>query len=262
MDNKFALVTGATSGLGKEFSVRLAERGYSLIIIGRRKELLSKLKEYIEDKYNVLVIERIMDLTDDEKVNSLVNEIDEKYDIEFLVNNAGHGAEDSFIEDKLENQEEMIGVHILSSVRLCHKIGNEMKKKNKGYIINVSSLASFNVFPTSAMYCATKSFLTSFTQSLAMELDKYNIRVQCLCPGFVRTDFHSKLGMNESKLRNKLIVRWMIPKDVVKISLKSLNKRLNVLVIPGFWNKVIYQCLKIIPKRLYYKLSSKGWDLL
>lgn len=130
-----------------------------------------------------------------------------------------------------------------------------------GYIINVSSLASFNTFPTSAMYCATKSFLTSFSQSLAMELNKYNIRVQALCPGFARTDFHSKLEINESKLMNKGIVRWMSAENVVNYSLREIDKELKVIFIPGFWNKVIYQCLKIIPKGIYYKVASRGWDL-
>lgn len=261
-EEKYAIITGATSGLGREFSYNLASKGYSLIIVGRREELLNNTAKEIKDKYKVNVIVKILDLSKESELREFIKETHEVEDVEFLINNAGHGAEESFMKDRIENIEEMIGVHILATARLCHAIAERMKKRKKGYIINLSSLASFNVFPTSAMYCATKSFLTSFSQSLAMELQPFNINVQALCPGFVRTDFHSRLKMDESKLKNKFIVRWMIPKEVVEISLKSIERRMKVIVIPGFWNKVIYQCLKFIPKRLYYKLASKSLDLI
>lgn len=257
-----AIVTGATSGFGKEFSFELAKRGYDLILVGRRENLLKIVASDIEDKYKIKVKIKILDLTNKEKFDLLIKELEEMDNIEYLINNAGHGAECSFSEDSCEHGEEMIDLHIMATVKLCHKICNQMKKRKRGYIINVSSLASFNVFPTSAMYCATKGFITSFSQSLAMELNKYNIRVQALCPGFARTDFHSKLDMDENKLKNKGIVRWMTAKEVVDVSLKSIEKELKVIVIPGFWNKVIYQFIKVIPKRLYYKIACRSWDLL
>lgn len=260
--SKVAIITGATSGFGKIFAKKLAGMGYDLIIIGRREKLINKVAEDIRYEYKVKVTVKIVDLNNDKELDGFIKKIENRNDIEFLVNNAGYGSEESFTQDKYENQEEMINVHVLATVKLCHKISNMMKKNNKGYIINVSSLASFNAFPTSAMYCATKSFLTNFSQSLAMELNKYNIRVQALCPGFARTDFHSKLEMDESKLINKGIVKWMSAENVVNCSLKEINKELKVIVIPGFWNKFIYQCLKIIPKGIYYRIASKSWDLL
>lgn len=257
-----AVITGATSGFGKEFSRALAARGYNLIIIGRREEELNNVAKEIINEFKVDVHTKILDLSNEKELDNLAEELSKRKDIEFLVNNAGHGAEDSFTEDKYENQEEMIKVHVIATVKLCYNVSKQMKDKQRGFIINTSSLASFNVFPTSAMYCATKSFLTSFSQSLAMELAKYNIKVQALCPGFAKTDFHKRLNMDESKLKNRGIIRWMSAKEVVNYSLKNIDKKYKVIVIPGFWNKIIYNILKLIPKKLYYKMASKSWDLL
>lgn len=259
---KDALITGATSGIGKEYAYELGKRGYNLILIGRREDKLKKVAKDIEEEFNVECRVVILDLTKEEEFDNFTRSIENNYNIEFLVNNAGYGAEDSFTKDEYSKQYDMAKVHMIVTMKLCHVVGNIMKKNKKGYIINVSSMAGFNVFPTSAMYCSTKAFLISFTQCLAMELLEYNIKVQCLCPGFTRTDFHSKLNMEESKLKNKGLVRWMSTKEVVRISLKNLKKNLKVLVIPGGCNKILYFVSKFTPKFLYYKVAIKGWDLM
>ncbi|MEG0295790.1 MAG: SDR family oxidoreductase [Clostridium sp.] len=262
MNNKVAIITGATSGIGKEYSRLLASKGYNLILVGRRIEIITKVARDIEDEFNVYVETKILDLTNKQSFNNFANEIESRNDIEMLINNAGYGAEASFTEDTFENQDDMVNVHIKATIKLCHIVSKQMKKNKSGKIINVCSLAAFNVFPTSAMYCATKMFLVSFSQSLAMELNKYNIRVQALCPGFTRTDFHAKLDMDESKLKSKGIVRWMYPQEVVEYSLSKIDKELKVIIIPGFLNRVTYHLVKFIPKNVYYKVASRSWDLL
>lgn len=259
---KTAIITGATSGIGKEFSLRLGEKGYNLILIGRREKLLKEVANNIEQNFKVKVEINILDISNEQELEGFINKISSYNNIEFLINNAGHGAEDSFTKDSIENQIEMINVHIMASVKLAYVVANKMKKNKKGYIINLSSLASFNAFPTSGMYCGTKSFLTRFSESLALELLNYNIKVQALCPGFTKTDFHSKLKMDENKLQNKGLVKWMIPKEVVDISLKNIDKKLKVIVIPGFYNKIMYIVSKMTPKFIYYKVALKGWKLL
>ncbi|MEG0129023.1 SDR family NAD(P)-dependent oxidoreductase [Clostridium sp.] len=262
MNRKIAVITGATSGIGKEFAIRLAEKGYDLLLTGRREKLLNEVKSYIEREYKVNVILFIVDFNNNEEFNKLLNYIEGINNIEFLVNNSGHGAKDTFTKDNVKNQLDMVGVHILAVIKLCHLIGNKMKKNKKGYIINVSSIASFNSFPTSGMYCATKGFLTSFSQSLALELEDFNINVQALCPGFTRTDFHSKLNMDGNKLKNKGIVKWMTPSEVVGYSLEKINKPLKVIVIPGIGNKVMVLASRICPRGIYYKIAKRGWKLL
>ncbi|MGG5460421.1 SDR family NAD(P)-dependent oxidoreductase [Clostridium sp. B9] len=259
---KTAVITGATSGIGKEFAFRLASKGYNLIIVGRREDKLKEVAREIEENLKVNVAVNILDLTNDIEFNKFVSELELREDIEFLVNNAGYGADDAFTRDQYSKQLGMAKVHMLVTMRLCHSLSKQMKRNKKGYIINVSSMAGFNVFPSSAMYCSTKAFLISFSQCLAMELIGDNIKVQCLCPGFTRTDFHSKLEMEESKLQNKGLVRWMSTSEVVNISLKNIDKRLKVIVIPGFCNKILYFVSKLTPKWLYYKVAIKGWELM
>lgn len=259
---KIAVITGATSGIGKEYAFQLAKKGYDLILVGRRVEKIKTVAEEIENNFKVKTHVEILDLTDDNKLDDFIKRLEKKDNIEFLVNNAGYGADDSFTRDEYSKQYDMAKVHMLVTMKLCHSLSKKMKENNKGYIINVSSIAGFNVFPSSAMYCSTKAFLISFTQCLAMELLENNIKVQCLCPGFTRTDFHSKLNMEESKLQNKGFVRWMSTREVVEISLKNINKKLKVIVIPGFCNKFLYFVSKFTPRWLYYKVAIKGWELM
>lgn len=259
---KIAVITGATSGIGKEFSRSLAKKGYSLILLGRREQILKEVANDIEKEFKVKVDINILDITNKNDLDIFIDKVSKYSNIEFLINNAGHGAENSFTKDNIENQIEMIDVHVVATVKLTYAIANIMKKNKKGYIINLSSLASFNAFPTSGMYCGTKSFLTRFSECLALELLESNIKVQALCPGFTRTDFHEKLEMDENKLKNKGLIRWMMPEEVVDISLKNIEKNLKVIVIPGLCNKVIHIISKMIPRIIYYKVALKGWKLL
>ncbi|MGL5245661.1 MAG: SDR family NAD(P)-dependent oxidoreductase [Sarcina sp.] len=262
MKKGLVVITGATSGIGKEFAIQLAQKGYDLLITGRRVKELEKSVKEIKMKTNVNVESYIVDLAINNELEKFIKYIEEKQNIEFLVNNAGHGAERAFTEDSYNNQLEMINVHIIATVHLCHSIIKIMKRNKKGHIINVSSMASFNSFPSSAMYCSTKAFLTNFSQSLAMEVKRDNINVQVLCPGFTRTYFHSRLNMDEKKLKNKGLIRWMTTDKVVKESLDNIEKDLKVIVIPGISNKIVYQLSRFIPKSIYYKFAIKGWQLI
>ncbi|MGL5417110.1 MAG: SDR family NAD(P)-dependent oxidoreductase [Clostridium sp.] len=257
-----AIITGATSGIGREFSYRLGEEGYDLVLLGRREEILRKVKMDIEKLYKINVQIRIINLENEKELDSFIQEFKDDNSIEFLINNVGYGGGESFMKDKIEFSLEMVNVHINVSLKLSKVFGEIMKRNNKGYIINIASMAGFNAFRDSAMYCSTKSFLITFSECLGLELKKYNIRVQCLCPGFVRTDFHSRLQMDENLLKNRGIIRWMNVKDIVSISLKELYKRKNIICIPGRLNKFLYCIIKIMPKRLYYKATDKGWEYM
>lgn len=262
MSRELAIVTGGTSGIGKEYSNRLAKLGYDLLIVGRREEILERNANEIRENFNVEVEVVSLDLRNDLDVDKFVEIVEEKNNIGFLVNNAGYGAENSFIKDSYENQEDMLKVHNRIVIKLCHTVGNKMKIRKKGVIVNVSSLAAFNEFAESAMYCSTKRFLVTFSECLGMELMRDNVKVQCLCPGFTRTDFHNKLKMDEKDLQNKGVVRWGSTYDVVDYSLKMLKKKYSIIVIPGILNRFLYRVVKLIPKCIYYRVVTKGWGLM
>ncbi len=246
---KTALITGATSGIGREYAIQLAKEGYNLIITGRRQALLEEVAYYISQRYGVKVNLCIVDFINNLQRQNFIQYISEQ-EIDILVNNAGYGAEAKFSEDDYTNQEDMIKVHILTSTELMHVVLPHMKINSNGEIINVSSLAGFLKLPGSEMYCATKSYLTSFSLSLALEVEKYNIRVQALCPGFVHTDFHKKLGYDLAKCRDIGPVRWMDTDTVVKTSRQYIKKN-TPLCIPGMSNQLFYHLLHVIPFSAY-----------
>lgn len=253
---KTALITGATSGIGKAYATALAARGYDLIITGRREAVIKEVAVKLQKRYGVSVTVCLVDLACDHQREKFMDFVATQ-SIDFLVNNAGYGADKSFTEDRYSKQEAMVKVHILASIELAHSVAQSMKVRQCGTIVNISSLAGFLMLPTSAMYCATKAFLTSFSQSLALELKPYNIKVQGLCPGFVHTDFHNKLDIAENKCQNKGPIKWMDADTLVKSSLRALEAPWHVICVPGIYNQMGYQLLKVIPKTAYYTVVDK-----
>ena len=252
---KNALITGATSGIGASFARKLAGEGYNLYITGRRVEIIEKLASDLRENYHIKVIVILADFTTPEEVDNLLKKIKTVY-FDFLINNVGFGHEKKFFDDTYDKQYEMIEAHINSFCKITHLVSRNMRKNKSGNIINVSSLASFTPTSFNHLYSSTKSFVTTFTESLHLELSPLGIRVQVLCPGFTRSDFHKSLNIKKETFKNKGLVRWMDSDKVTELSLKSLNKK-GGIYIPGFFNKILYIIVKIIPRKLYYSLTRK-----
>lgn len=242
---KFAIITGATSGIGKTFAFHLAQRGLNLIITGRKHQLLNEIANQLKSKYGIKVIEIVADLAVKEDVLYLLRTIDRVKNIDILINNAGYGVTKKFHQDDISNHLKILQVHVTTPMMLIHKVLESMKREGHGKIINVCSLAALTPTSENTMYSSTKSFLYSFTLSLQMELKKYGISVQCLCPGFTRTDFHNKLGI-DSLEKHTFWAGWMDAEEVVKYSLNSLENG-KVLCVPGRFNRIIMVVLSIIP---------------
>ena len=250
-----ALITGATSGIGASFARKLGKEGYDLYITGRRKEVIERLAHDIRKKYNIKVIVVLADFTKPKEVDNLLKKI-ETVPFDFLINNVGFGHTKKFFDDTYEKQHEMIEAHINSFCKIIYLVSRNMIKNKSGNIINVSSLAGFAPTSFNHLYSSTKSFITAFTESLHLELSSLGIRVQALCPGFTRSDFHKSLNLKEETFKNRWLVRWMDPDKVTELSLKSLNKK-GGLYIPGLSNKILYMVVKILPRKLYYSLARK-----
>ncbi len=251
---KTALITGATSGIGKEFAYNLACRGYDLIITGRRKHEISYVASDLRKIYHVKVDVIIADLSSANDLQRLLKFIEKKEKIEILVNNAGYGLSERFIEDQINNQLKMLKVHVTAPLLLIHKVLPQMIRQRKGSIINVTSLAAYAPNSNNAMYTSTKCFLTNFTESLYMDLNRFGIRVQCLCPGFARTDFHRKITVKNG-LAGHPFSNWMDPSEVVRYSLHCLETG-KILCIPGMANRMMAGIISILPRRLYYYLMG------
>ena len=218
-----ALVTGASSGIGLEMAKYLDSLGYEVILVAREKEKLESVAKTLTNKPKIIV----MDLSQVEDIKSLYVLV-KNDDVEILVNNAGFGLCGNFTETDLSKELNMIDLNIKAVHILTKLFLKDMKRKNKGYILNVASSAAFQSGPLMATYYSTKSYVYRLTESIWYELkkEKSNVHISCLCPGPVDTNFNNVAGVKFSvkPLKADYIAKYAID--------KLLNKKL--LIIPGF----------------------------
>ena len=248
-----AVITGATSGIGRSFAYKLAEKGYDLILTGRRKKELETVAENISDAFRVKVEILIGDLSNAMSRKEISETIKSAKKIDVLVNNAGFGIDHAFHRIGLEDVRSMIMTHDLASIEFIHAALPGMMRQRRGIIINVSSLGAFIPGFTRSLYLATKSFIHYFTKALQMEVYPYGIRLQSLCPGMTYSDFHKRARKNDNNSSIKTL-NFMSPDRVVDISLKSLRTG-NVVCIPGILNKIMVILSKMLPGKLLRMLS-------
>lgn len=233
-----AVVTGAAGGLGSCFANKLAARGYRLLLVDRRPEQLERVCESIAGQHRISAEAYAADLSNREEVQRLAQRLGQMEDVELLVNNAGFGTVDHFVDTDPALLTGMIDVHIAAPMMLTHSVLPGMLNRNSGAIINVSSVSAFFHSAGNAHYGATKICLAVFSMALHEELRGTNVRVQALCPGFVRTEFHkaeSMKGFARCSPTNNL---WSSPDEVVECSLRRLSSK-QVIVIPGYGYRII-----------------------
>lgn len=245
----WALITGASSGIGEAFARRLAAEGHDLVIVARRVELLEKLAEELEGRHGVRVKVESADLSSEAGVERVVERVRETEPLSMLVNNAGFSTAARFVEADLESQLRMIRVHNLAAVRLVHAALPGMLACGRGSIINVSSMAGLVPAPYNAIYDATKAFLVLFSEGLYQELQGTGVRVQALCPGYTHTGFHAAIGVDR-KIPEPF---WLTPEEVVNASLSALEKG-AVVCVPGWKQRLFASFLLSLPRPLRYRL--------
>ncbi len=187
MDDKtFALVTGASGGLGRELSEELARRGYNLILTGtsHRVELFA---EELRKRHNVDIIARIANLTNREEILRLTSEINDNYDLFMLVNNAGTGGSQSFEKVSSEYLENIIDLNVRATTLLTHELLPNLKRQKRGYILNIGSMAAHNPTAYKTVYPASKAFIWSFSLGLREELKGTSVSVSIASPGAMAT---------------------------------------------------------------------------
>jgi short-subunit dehydrogenase len=257
-----AVITGASSGIGAEFARQLAERGFDLILVARREEKLLEVAAELTDEHSGVQCETLpLDLASDQGRTALAERLRTMPDLSLLVNNAGFGTMGMFWEAPIEGQMEMHRLHVLATVELSHAaLGNLVPKNRPGSgIISVSSVASYGQSPSNVSYCATKTWMSAFTEGLAIELAvrQSAVTVQALCPGFTYSEFHDRLGMDRGPIPKQL---WMSSEFVVSDSLKAFDRR-ALFVVPGWRYKILVGLMKIAPKSwlraIYAKLAVR-----
>lgn len=250
MKRKTALITGASSGIGLEFARLFARDGYDLVLIARRINELEKLKTELEmeSKVSVKVIQK--DLADPTSVQEIYEEL-QHTEIDVLVNNAGFGYVGNFAETDWDVYNSMMNVNIDALVYLTRLILPGMVKRGSGRILNVASTAAFQPGPLMAVYYATKSFVVSFSQAIATELEGSGVTVTCLCPGPTVSGFQDTAGMKRSKIMKYL--KFASSNDVALYGYRAMAEGKR-LAIHGFVNRVFVCLVKFIPTIFVLKL--------
>lgn len=244
---KKVLITGATSGLGLDFTKYYAQRGYHVYLLGRNNDKLLELREM----YPAVTI-YCVDLANEEKLNYWLGEIKETF-FDIVINNAGFGDHGEFVSSNLYKQEQMIKTNILALTKIAHVVLNRMKQEGYGYLLNIGSVAGFMPGPEMSVYYATKSYVNNFTQALHEEFKGTNIHISCLCPGPTKTAFNKNAGVNRENLlkendsKKLFFIKNGVSEEVVKMGIEGLNQN-KALTIPYTANKVLVFTTRVLPR--------------
>jgi short-subunit dehydrogenase len=231
-----AFITGASSGIGEGFARELAKQGFGLIIVARHKDKLDELANELRQQFKISVEVIAADLTKQEDIQKLANKLATVQDLDVLINNAGFGSAGMFATNNFSRQIDMMQAHMTAPVYLMRSVLQPMIQRKRGFIINLSSFASFLPLATQSMYAATKAFVRMFSESIAQELENTGVKIQALCPGFTRTNFHNDAQLKEMKDTAIPNFMWMEVAGVIKASLAGFRKN-KVVVIPGRNNR-------------------------
>ena len=237
---QWALVTGATAGIGESFTRLLASKGYNIALVARDEVRLHERAGGLREKYGIQTFVLPADLATKSGVKSVEKYI-QSYEIEILINNAGFGINKAFTVSDLGDEQDLLNVLVRTPMRLMHVILPGMKKRKSGMIINVSSVAGFIAGGT---YSAAKSYLTVLSESLNTELKGTGVIVSALCPGFTRTEFHQRGRM---KMKGLPGFMWLNADKLVAQSWKDAQAHQPVS-IPGWQYKLLVAIISIAPR--------------
>src|SRR5438445_3369586 len=227
-----ALVTGASSGIGRAYAERLAREGYEVVVVARRRERLEELADRLRKEAGSSVEVMAADLTDRGALAAVQDRL-RAQPFDLLVSNAGFGGYMPFERLPAERARGLIDLHVVASTLLARAALPAMIERGRGAIVNVASLLAFagslpaNPMPPRAVYAGAKAYLVAFSETLANEVRDSGVRVQVCCPGIVATEFHDRLNVDPSRLGTR-----MRPEDVVEASLRALERN-EVICIPG-----------------------------
>lgn len=247
-----ALVTGASSGIGKDIARELAKRNYDIIAVARNEEGLKEVKIELEEKYHVKVDIRSMDLIDRDGCRKLYEDIQKQYGtVEILVNNAGFGTCGEFTKTDLDKELGMIDTNIAALHILTKLFLRDMVKENKGHILNVASIAGFMPGPLMATYYSTKAYIVRLTQALYTELKKKKskVKISALCPGPVNTNFNKVANV-------KFNLKGQSSEFVAKYGIDEMLKG-KTIILSGGKIKIARFLAKISPEKLVARICMK-----
>lgn len=245
----YALITGASKGIGKAIAFELAAKGYNLLLVARSEDLLRQVSEVIRTKAKIEVNYLAMDLSEPSAAQRVFDWTTANGTaVSILVNNAGYGLSGAFESYPLEQHLSMLQVNCTTLVQLTYLLLPQLKQQKQGYILNISSSAAYQAVPYLSLYAASKSLVLSFSRGLRYELRKTAVSVTCICPGATDTDFVQRAQIGEKALKTAQKVN-MTPEQVGRAAVKAMFDR-KAEVITGAINKLGGFLTWLLPKKV------------
>jgi uncharacterized protein len=251
---KTALITGASSGIGLELAHLFARDGYRLVLVARNRSTLRQLGDDLQARYSITVRIEPKDLAHPATPIELYQELQESgIVLDVLVNNAGFGGAGAFVDTDWNHEAEMMQVNMVALTHLT-KLFLPQVRAREGMIMNVASTAAFQPGPFMAVYYASKAYVLSFTEALAEELRGTGVKISCLCPGPVKTNFQKRAYLEGTAMANSPLM--VDVREVARIGYEGLKQGKRI-VIPGWKNRVGVELLRISPREMVTKVVRK-----
>ncbi len=252
----YALITGASKGIGKEIAFELARKKYDLILVARSEEMLRTLTDSLSAEFGIKCHFLSADLSTTVGIETTVAFVRSlNIELSVLVNNAGYGLWGRFDELGFEALNSLMNINIMLPVTLTYRLLPELKKSQQAYILNIASTTAYQAVPKLAIYAACKSFIIQFSRALRYELRNSNVSVTCVSPGTTDTNFMDAAGMHSEAIRKKADKVKMSPAAVAKFAVESMFNKKNE-AIPGWLNKISVALIPLLPKSLTEKIAA------
>jgi short-subunit dehydrogenase len=246
-----ALITGSTAGIGAAFGRRLASDGHNLVLVARDKKRLGEQATELHDRHGIEAEVLSADLATDDGIETVADRLsDRKHPVDLLVNNAGFGNKGRYLDVPMADELKMLKVHCEAVLRLTSAATESMRDRGRGGVVNVASVAAFLPRGT---YGASKAWVVQFTQGAARDLAGSGVRLMALCPGFVRTEFHERAGMDTDNIPSWM---WLDADKLVTAALADLARGKSVS-IPDPRYKALMGMVKVTPRGLLGGISSR-----
>lgn len=254
----YAIVTGASKGIGKAIAAELAQKGWPLVLVARTEHLLQELAETWTKAYGVAVEYCALDLCEPESPARLLHFCEEKgIQPKILVNNAGFGVWGKFADNDWKDLHAMNQLNVTALLQMCHAFIPQLKAAGGGHILNVASTGAFTPIPNMALYGAGKAYVRSFSYALREELKPHGIWVTCLSPGGTWTEFMDRAG---NQIVAERASKWMMPAEAcAKAALKGMFKG-KAEVIPGWYNRLAAWASKHAPTGMTARTAGKMFE--
>ena len=248
-----ALITGATSGIGAAFARQLAARGYRLVLVARDTERLTAIAAELSAKHHVDAEVLPADLATAAGCGAVEERLGATEDpIDLLVNNAGVTLNRSFLRSTADDEERLLGVNVHAVMRLTHAALPGMVARRRGDIINVSSASGFAAVMPGSTYPASKAWVMHFSEAIGLSVRQFGVRVMALAPGYTRTEFHDRAGIDMTKTPPWL---WLDADDVVRDGLRDLTRG-RLVSVPNWKYKTVVFAMRHAPRRLLQRAST------